>query len=142
MRAWIPVEAFWWLGLYGGCGVLAYCLLRWSPKARQGIDTTFRTLFQRGELGLFALFIAISVVLDLHRSRLSVQLAGAMATILVISGLMASSAWLEDYSRVAQGIDPNQDERTWTDSRKLLFLVFCIAFTTEVLLAHSAEVWR
>jgi hypothetical protein len=141
MQAWIPVEAFWWLGLYGGFGVVAYCLLLWSPKRRQGIDTSFRTLFQRGELGLFALFIAISVILDLHRSGLSVLLVGAMTTILVISGLMAASAWLED-SRVAQGIDPNQDERTWTDSRKLLFLVFSIAFTTEVLLAHSAEVWR
>src|SRR5271157_5452425 len=109
MRAWIPIEALWWMGLYGAIGVLAPWLLRWTPKGRSGLDTSPRKLFQRGELGLFGLLLAISVVLGL-------------------SGLMAASAWLEDYSRVSQGL-ANPDQRTWVDSRRLLFLVVSIAFT-------------
>ena len=138
MRTWIPTDALWWLGLYGGLGVLAPWLARWSQKE---LDTSPRKLFQRGELGLFGLLLAISVMLDLRRSGLPTELILTNSLILGIMGLMSASAWLKDYSRVADGL-PNRDERTWGDSRKLLFLVFCIAFTTEVLLAHFAEVWR
>ena len=141
MRAWIPIEALWWLGLYAAIGVLAPWLLRWTPKGRSGLDTSPRKLFQRGELGLFGLLLAISAVLDLRRSGLPTQLILANAVILGLSGLMAASAWLEDYSRVSQGL-ANSDQRTWVDSRKLLFLVLSIAFTTEVLLEHSVEVWQ
>lgn len=140
MHAWIPVEAAWWLGLYGGCGVLLPWLLRWTQKGRNGLDISARTLFQRGELGLFGLFLAISAVLDLQRSALPTQLVLVNAAVLACSGLMAGSAWLEDYSRLAEGLD-NADKRTWTDSRKLLFLVFSVAFTTEVLVEHSVEIW-
>lgn len=141
MRAWIPIEALWWLGLYVSLGVLAPWLLRWTQKGRSGLDTSPRKLFQRGELGLFGLLLAISAVLDLRRSGLPGQLILANAVTLGLIGLMAASAWLEDYSRASQGMT-NRDQRTWVDSRKLLFLVLSIAFTTEVLLEHSAEVWR
>jgi len=116
-------------------------LVRWTQKGRSGLDTSPRTLFQRGELGLFGLPLAISAALDLHRSALPTQFIVANAVVLGVSGLMAGAAWLEDYSRWEQGL-ASQDVRTWVDSRKLLFLVFCIAFTTEVLLAHFAEAWR
>lgn len=116
-------------------------LLRWTQKGRNGLDTSARKLFQRGELGLFGTFLAISAVLDLQRSALPTQFVVANVVVLGVSGLMAGAAWLEDYSRWEQGL-ASQDERTWVDSRKLLFLVFSIAFTTEVLLAHSAEAWR
>jgi hypothetical protein len=141
MRVWIPVEALWWLGLYVAFGVLAPWLLRWTQKGRSGLDTSPRTLFPRGEFGLFGLLLAISAVLDLRRSGLPTQLILANAVVLGLSGLMAASAWLEDYSRVARGLG-NSDQRTWVDSRKLLFLVLSIAFTTEVLLEHSAKVWQ
>jgi len=141
MRAWIPIEALWWLGLYAGLGVLAPWLLRWTQKGRSGLDTSPRKLFHRGELGLFGLLLAISVVLDLHRSGLSTQLILTNAVVLGLSGVMGASAWLVDYSRVSQGL-ANSDQRTWVDSRKLLFLVLSIAFTTEVLLEHSVEVWQ
>jgi len=141
MHPWIPTEALWWLALYGGCGVLVPWLLRWTQKGRNGLDTSPRKLFQRGELGLFGLFLAISAALDLQRSALPTQFIVANAVVLGVSGLMAGGAWLEDYSRWEQGL-ASQDERTWVDSRKLLFLVLSIAFTTEVLLAHSAEAWR
>lgn len=98
-------------------------------------------LLQRGELGLFGLFLAIPVILDLRRSSLLAQFITADALVLAVAGLMAASTWLEDYSREAEGLG-GQDERTWVDSRRLLFLVFSIAFATEVLLEHSAEVWR
>jgi hypothetical protein len=140
MRAWIPIDALWWLGLYAAFGMLAPFLLRWTRKGQSGLDTSPRKLFQRGELGLFGLLLAISAVLDLRRSGLASQLILINALILTCSGLMAASAWVEDYARVSQGANP--DERTWVDSRKLLFLVVSIAFTTEVLLEHSAEVWK
>src|ERR1700739_984685 len=141
MRAWIPVDALLWLGIYVGFGLLAPWLLRWTRKGQSGLATSHRKLFERGELGLFGLLLAISAMLDLRRSGLPTQLILSVAVILGISGLMAASVWLEDYSRVSRGL-PNPDERTWVDSRKLLFLAASIAFTTEVLLEHSAEVWR
>ena len=141
MHLWIPTEALWWLGLYAGIGTFLPWLLRWTQKSRNGLDVSPRALLQRGELGLFGFFLAISVVLDLHRSSLQSQLIVADALMLGIAGLMAASTWLEDYSRVAEGLD-GQDERTWVDSRRVLFLVFSLAFTTQVLLEHSAEVWQ
>ena len=141
MRIWIPVDAVWWLGLYGAFGILAPWLLRWTQKGRKGLDTSPRKLFQRGELGLFGLLLAISAMLDLRRSGLPGQLILANAVILGVSGLMAASAWFMDYSRAADGVGA-PDERTWMDSRKLMFLVISLAFTAEVLLAHSAEAWR
>ena len=141
MRVWFPVGALWWLGLYAAFGVLAPWLLRWTRKGQSGLDTSPRKMFQRGELGLFGLLLAISTVLDLRRSDLPTQLILTNVVILLFSGLMAASAWFEDYVRVSQGLD-NPDTRTWVDSRKLLFLVLSVAFTTEVLLEHSAEVWQ
>ena len=141
MRGWIPIGAFWWLGLYAAFGVLVPWLLRWTRKGRSGLDTSHRKLFRRGELGLFGLLLAISAVLDLGKSGLPTQLILTNAVILLFTGLMAASAWLEDYSRVAQGL-ANPDHRTWVDSGKLLFLVLSVAFTTEVLLEHTAEVWQ
>jgi hypothetical protein len=141
MHAWIPSEALWWLGLYGGCGVLLPWLLRWTQKGREGLDTSPRKLFQGGELGLFGLVLAIATVLDLQRSNWPSLLIGVNAVVVGISGLMAASAWLSDYSRMEEGL-ANHDERTWVDSRRLLFLVFSIAFTTQVLLTHAAEVGR
>jgi hypothetical protein len=141
MHAWIPTEALWWLGLYGGCGVLLPWLLRWTQKGREGLDTSPRKLFQGGELGLFGLVLAIATVLDLQRSNWPALLIGSNAFVVGIAGLMAASAWLEDYSRMEEGL-ASHDERTWVDSRKLLFLVFSIAFTIQVLLTHSAEAWR
>lgn len=141
MHAWFPTEAVWWLGLYGGCGVCLPWLLRWTQKGRLGLDTTPRRLFQRGELGLFGVFLAISVILDLQRSNVPSAFGAANSVVLAIAGLMAGSVWLEDYSRSEEGL-ANQDERTWVDSQRLLFLVFSLAFTTEVLLAYSAGGWR
>ncbi len=141
MRVWIPIGAFCWLGLYAAFGVLAPWLLRWTRRGRSGLATSPRKLFQRGELGLFGLLLAISAVLDLRRSDLPTQLVLTNAVILLFSGLMAASAWFEDYSRASQGL-ANPDHRTWVDSSKLLFLVLSVTFTTEVLLEHSAGVWQ
>jgi|SRR5579859_932506 len=141
MRAWIPSEALWWLGLYGGCGVLLPWLLRWTQQSREGLDVSPRRMFQGGELGLFGLVLAIATVLDLQRSNWPSLLIGVNSVVVGISGLMAASAWLSDYSRMEEGLS-SHDERTWVDSRRLLFLVFSIAFTTQVLLTHSAEAWR
>ena len=141
MHLWIPTGALWWAALYGGFSTLLPLLLRWTEKSRNGLDVSPRTLLQRGELGLFGLLLAISGILDLRRSSLLTQFIAADALMLAIAGLMAASAWLENYSRVAEGLG-GQDQRTWVDSRRLLFLVFSIAFTTEVLLEHSHEVWR
>ncbi|HEV3510463.1 MAG TPA: hypothetical protein VGS05_02090 [Candidatus Sulfotelmatobacter sp.] len=138
MHGWIPVEALWWLALYAGCGLLVPWLLRWTQLGRSGFDTRPRKLFERGELGLFGLFLAISGVLDLHRSALPGAFIVANSVVLAVTGLMAGYAWLEDFSRYEQGLS-SQDERTWVDSRRLLFLVFTVTFTTQVLLAHSAE---
>jgi len=141
MRTWSPIEALWWLGLYAAFGVLAPWLLRWTQKGRRGLDSSPHKLFQRGELGLFGLLLAASAVLDLRRSGLPTQLILANAVLLGLIGLMAASTWLGDHSRGSQGLG-NSDQRTWVDSRKLLFLVLSIAFTTEVLLEHSFEVWQ
>jgi len=139
MRAWIPINALWWLGLSMGLGVLAPWMLRWTQRD-QRLETSPRKLFQRGELGLFGLLLTVPIVLDLRRSGLPTQLILANAAILGIIGLMAASAWLEDCSRGRRGLS-NSDQRTWLDSRKLLFLVLSVAFTTEVLLEHSVQVW-
>ena len=141
MRIWIPVGALWWLGLYVGIGVVVPWMLRWTQKGQHGLDTHPSKLFQRGELGLFGLLLAISAILDLGRSGLPTQLILANATILMIGGLMAASAWLVDHSRSAEGLG-NPDQRTWVDSRKLLFLAASLAFTTEVLLEYSRGAWQ
>lgn len=141
MRIWIPIGALWWLGFYAAFLVLAPWVLRWTRKGQSGLDTRPHKLLRRGELGPFGLLLAVSAVLDLRRSGLPTQLILTNAVILVVSGLMAASAWLEDHSRSSQGL-ANSDARTWIDSRRLLFLVFSIAFTTQVLLEHSAEVWQ
>jgi len=138
MRPWIPIDALWWLMLYGAFGVLVPLLLRWTQKGRKGLDTSFRRLFKRGELGLFGLLLAISAMLDVRRSSLPALLMMSNFLILGAAGFMSASAWFMDYSRVADGLS-NQDHRTWLDSRRLLFLVLSVAFTTEVLLAHSAQ---
>lgn len=140
MRLWIPSAALWWLGLYGGIGIVAMWLLRWQER-KIGLDLSLRTLLRRGELGLFGLFLATSAVVDLERSNLLTQLIVANAVMLILSGLMAASEWIADYAREAEGLI-SQDERTWVASRKLAYLVFSMSFTTEVLLAHSAEIWR
>jgi hypothetical protein len=141
MGIWIPTGSVWWLTLYVAFGVLAPWLLRWTRRGRSGLDTSPRKLVPRGELGLFGLLLSLSAVLDLRRSGLPIQLILTNAVILAVSGLMAASAWLEDYSRVSEGLT-NADSRTWVASRRLLFLVLSVAFTTEVLLEHSAEVWQ
>ncbi len=141
MRVWFPIESLWWLGLYAAFGVLVPWMLRWTRKGRSGLDTSPRKLYRRGELGLFGLLLAISAVLDLRKSGLPNQLILTNSVILISCGLMAASAWLEDYSRASQGL-ANPDRRTWVDSGKLLFLVLSVAFTTEVLLEHTAEVWQ
>jgi len=141
MRIWIPTGSLWWLGLYVAFGVLAPWFLRWTQRGRRGFDTSPRKLLQRGELGLLGLLLGIAAVLDLRRSGLPTQLILINAVILAVSGLMAASAWLEDYSTASQGLS-NSDNRTWVDSRRLLFLVLCVAFTTEVLLEHSAQGWQ
>lgn len=140
MRLWIPSEALWWLGLYGGMAIVAAWLLR-QQERKNGLDMSPRSLLRRGELGLFGLFLAISCVIDLRRSGLLSQLIVANAAILILSGLTAASTWIGDYSRDAEGL-ASQDERTWVDSRKLLYLVLSISFTTEVLLEHYVEMWR
>jgi hypothetical protein len=141
MGIWIPTGALWWFGLYAAFGVLAPWLLHRTRKGLSGLDTSPRKLFQHGEIGLFGLLLAISAVLDLRTSGLPTQLILTDAVILIFSGLIAVTPWLEDYSRGSQGLT-NRDDRTWVDSRKLLFLVLSVAFTTEVLLEHSAKVWQ
>jgi hypothetical protein len=141
MRIWIPEGALWWLGMYASLGLLAPWLLRWTHTGRIGIDTSPKNLLQRGELGLFGLLLAISVVLDLRKAGLPTQLILTNAVVLSVSGLMAASSWLEVHARDWQGL-AHSDQRTWVDSGRLLFLVFSLAFTTEVLLEHSAKVWQ
>lgn len=140
MHIWIPTGAVWWLGLYAAFGLLLPWMLRLTPTGRSGLETSPHRLLQRGEAGLLGLLLAISAVLDLRRSGLPTQLILTNAVILLIGGLMAAAMWLEDHSRVSLGL-ANSDARTWIDSRKLLFLVFSLAFTTEVLLEHSAQGW-
>jgi hypothetical protein len=138
MEMWIPTGALWWLALYASLGALSVWVIRKDPS---GFKPGPRTLLPRGELGLFGLMLTASTALDLRRSGLPTQLILSCAAVLGMVGLMAASAWREDYSRGLKGMN-NSDVRTWVDSRKLLFLALSVAFTTEVLLEHSAGAWQ
>jgi hypothetical protein len=138
MEMWIPAGALWWLALYAALGALSVLVIR---KDRSGLKAVPRGLLPRGELGLLGLMLAASTALDVCRSGLPTQLILGCAAVLGVVGLMAASAWREDYSRGLKGMS-NSDVRTSVDSRKLLFLVFSVAFTTEVLLEHSVGAWQ
>lgn len=138
MEMWIPTGALWWLALYAALGALSLFSIR---KDQSGPNAGPRTLLPRGELGLFGLMLAASTSLDLRRSGLPIQLILSCAAVLWVFGLMAASTWRENYSRGLEGMS-NSDVRTWVDSRKVLFLVLSVAFTTEVLLEHAAGAWQ
>lgn len=141
MADWMSLKWLLWIGLYLVLGVLVpwAASLAWAHQHGSDLRPRLEHLFQRGELGLVGLVLSVSVVWDLLQSQYMLQTRALGAILLAVSGIMASTVWIESYCRHSTGIACNR-ERAWRDSRNLAFLVFSMAAVIEMLLERFAKV--
>jgi hypothetical protein len=141
MPKWIFAKWLWWAGLYLALGVfLPWSMTRsWARKHHKEFKPAPRRLFQRGELGLLSLFLALSVIWDLQRSGFSPLMVAVGSVLLAMGGIMAVSVWVETYCRDATGSHLDL-RRSWVASRNLSLLVFSISIVTEILLDRLTKV--
>ncbi len=140
---WASAKWIWWLGLYLILGIFVpWTMTRtWAHQHGSKIRPTLRQLFQRGELGLAALVLAISVMWDLQNSQYAPQTLAVGSVILALSGIMAGAVWIEGHCRHSAGVEIDP-KRVWRDSRNLAFLILSIAGVAEILLDRFTKAMR
>lgn len=143
MPDWTSVKWLCWIGLYLILGILVPWIMTRAWAQQHGSQRRFTPskLFEHGELGLFALVLAISVVWDVQNSSYSPQTIALGSTCLAMSGIMAATVWIESRCRESNAAAHNTT-RSWRDSRNLAFLVFSIAAVAQILLDRLAQVMR
>lgn len=143
MVDWIAAQWLWWMALYLILGVFVpWAMTRtWAHQHKHKVQCSPQKLFQRGELGIFGLVLAISVIWDLQRSQYPSLTIAIGSIILAASGMMAAAVWVESYCRETTGTETDP-KRIWRDSRALAFLVFSVAAVTEILLGRLARAVR
>ena len=137
---WTSTKWLWWIGLYIGLGlVVPWMMTRiWAHQHGSRIRPNAKQLFQRGELGLVILILAISVIWDLLTSHCSAETRAVGSIFLAIGGIMAGAVWIESYCRQASAT-PDDPQRAWHDSFSLATFVFSMAIGVEVLLDRFAK---
>ena len=141
MPSWTSLKWLLWIGLY----LIPVVFVPWAISRawthQHGSDLPVRPkqLFQRGELGLFGLVLASSVIWDLLQSQFMPHTIALGSVLLALSGIMAVSVWVETGCRESGEITCNP-ERAWRDSRNLALLVFSMAAVMEILLDRFAKV--
>ncbi len=140
---WASAKWIWWLGLYLILAMFVpWTMTRtWAHQHGSKIRPTLRQLFQRGELGLAALVLAISAMWDLQNSQYAPQTLAVGSVILALSGIMAGAVWIESHCRHSTGAEIDA-KRAWRDSRNLAFLILSIAGVAEILLDRFTKVMR
>jgi hypothetical protein len=138
---WTSAKWLGWIGLYVGLGlVVPWVMTRiWAHKYGSKVRPNAKQLFQRGELGLIALILAISVIWDVQKSQYSSETIAVASISLAIAGIMAVAVWIESHCRQS-GALPDDKQRAWWDSSSLAFFVFSMAIGVEVLLDRIAKV--
>jgi len=138
---WTSAKWLGWIGLYVGLGlVVPWVMTRiWAHKYGSNLRPNAKQLFQRGELGLIALILAISVIWDVQKSQYSSETIAVASISLAIAGIMAVAVWIESQCRQSSAT-PDDPQRAWRDSFNLAFFVFSMAIGVEVLLDRFAKV--
>jgi len=140
---WASAKWLWWIGLYLILAMFVpWTMTRtWAHQHRSKVRPTLGQLFQRGELGLAGLVLAISAMWDLQNSQYAPQTLAVGSVILALSGIMAGAVWIEGYCRHSTGAEIHP-KRVWRDSRNLAFLILSIAGVAEILLDRFTKVMR
>lgn len=141
MADWMSLKWLLWISLYLILGVLVpwATSLAWAHQHASELRPRPRQLFQRGELGLVGLVLVISVIWDLLQSQYMPQTRALGSVLLAVIGTMSGTVWIETYCRQSTGT-VCRPERTWRDSRNLVFLVVSMAVVVEILLDRFAKV--
>jgi hypothetical protein len=136
-----PLRCLLWLGLFMVLGILVpFFLTRaWNQQHGLEVQSHPKQLFQRGELGLVGLWLAIAAIWNLQTSFFVPDVVALGSVMLAFAGIMAGSVWIESHCRQAAGMALNP-QRAWRDSRNMLLLVLSMAAVTEILLDRYAKV--
>ena len=111
----------------------------WAQQHGAAVRPNTKQLFQRGELGLVAMVLAISVIWNLQTSQYSMESIAVGSIFLALGGIMALAVWIESQCRQLSGT-PDNPTRAWHDSFSLAFFVFSMAIGIEVLLDRFTKV--
>src|ERR1700686_3618134 len=141
MADWISLKWLCWISLFMVLGVFVPWATSLACAPQHGINfrPRIRQLFQRGELGLVGLVLAISVIWNFLQSAYMPQTIAVGSVLLAVVGTMTGAVWIETYCRQTTGA-VCRDERTWRDSRNLAFLVLTMAVVIEILMDRLSKV--
>ena len=141
MADWMSFKWLLWISLYLILGVLVpwATSLAWAHQHASELRPRPRQLFQRGELGLVGLVLVISVIWEFLQSQYMPQTRALGSVLLAVIGTMSGAVWIETYCRQSTGT-VCRPERTWRDSRNLVFVVVSMAVVVEILLDRFAKV--
>ncbi len=141
VAAQAPLRCLLWLALFMILGVVVpfFMTRAWNQQHGLAVQSHPRELFQRGELGLAGLWLAIASIWNLQTSFFVPYVVAIGSVMLAFSGIMAGSVWIESHCRQSAGLGLNP-KRAWRDSRNMLFLVVSMAAVTEILLDRYAKV--
>jgi len=141
MLGWTSLKWLSWISLY----IIPVVILPWAVS-RTWVHQHGRELhlsparfYQRGELGLPTLILAVSVIWNLLQSQFMPHTIALGSVILGFGGMMAVAVWVETFCRQSSGTDWHP-ERAWHDSKSLALLVFSVAAVMEILLDRLAKV--
>jgi ABC-type tungstate transport system substrate-binding protein len=138
---WTSAKWLWWIGLYLGMGVMVPWIMTrvWAHQNESSVRPNAKKLFERGELGLVGLTLAISVIWNLQVSQYSAPTIAVGSILLAVGGIMAVAVWIESHCRQSAGA-ADDPQRAWSDSFSLALFVFSVAIGVEILLDRLAEV--
>ena len=141
MLGWTSLKWLSWISLY----IIPVVILPWAVS-RTWVHQHGRELhlspsrfYQRGELGLPTLILAVSVIWNLLQSQFMPHTVALGSVILGFGGMMAVAVWIETFCRQSSGTDW-RPERAWRDSKSLALLVFSVAAVMEILLDRLSKV--
>jgi hypothetical protein len=139
--AWVPLKVVLWVGLYIIFGIFVPLLMAraWGKQHGCSVQNHPKQLFQRGELGLAGLWLAISALWNLQSSQFLPHTVALGSILFAFSGIMAGAVWIESHCRQSTGMALSGN-RSWRDSRSMLFLVLSMAAVTEILLDRYTKV--
>jgi hypothetical protein len=138
---WTSTKWLWWIGLYLGMGVVVPWIMTrvWAHRHDSPVRPNAKQLFERGELGLVGLILAISVIWNIETSQYSAATIAVGSILLATGGIMAVAVWIESRCRHSAGT-ADDPQRAWRDSFSLTFFVFSMAVGVEILLDRLTKV--
>lgn len=110
------------LGLY---------FVRYHPNPKPSI--TLRRFYEKGELGLAGLLIALAVIGDFRKTSFSDSSVHAVELCLYLLAFMAASTWAIPLCNNVVGA-PVDWNKVWNDSCSTVFAVFTVGLVLEIIL--------